>query len=158
MPSSLCTILDLIFPRWQVLQNYQKNAWNWMQIGACSREWQSHIVNYQRCNLREALTHHWWPWNIWHGKYLDLMAIHNPAVWNLFWLKIWLHRRWPTFNERAKYNTTITICSSLIFFFLPICCKSAHRPFVYFLITSCVRLVVKRSLWTRQSCLRFFLL
>ncbi len=27
------------------------------------------------------------PWNIWHAKYLELSAIHNPAVWNEFWLK-----------------------------------------------------------------------
>ncbi len=25
--------------------------------------------------------------NIWDAKYLDLSAIQNPAVWNVFWLK-----------------------------------------------------------------------
>ncbi len=25
--------------------------------------------------------------NIWDAKYMDLSAIQNPAVWNVFWLK-----------------------------------------------------------------------
>ncbi len=63
------------------------NGQNLRQIGARSREWQSHSMIYQRQDLRESLTRRRCPRNIWHAKYLDLSAIQNPAVWNEFWLK-----------------------------------------------------------------------
>ncbi len=51
------------------------------QIGARSRKWQSRSVNYQRRDLRESPKRRRHPLNIWHAKYLELSAIHNPAVW-----------------------------------------------------------------------------
>ncbi len=54
------------------------------------------------------------PWNIWHAKYLQLSAIHNPAVWMSSDWKI--HLRWPTANERAIYRAAGS--SGGLFFFL----------------------------------------
>ncbi len=71
------------FSLW-VLSGFDKsptNARNRRQIGARSREWQSRSVNYQRRDLRELPMSRRRPWNIWHAKYLELSAIHNPAVW-----------------------------------------------------------------------------
>ncbi len=78
------------------------NARDRRQIGARSCEWQSRSVNYQRRDLRESLMCHWRLWNIWHAKYLELSAIHNPAVWMSSDWKI--HRRWPSANERQRYR------------------------------------------------------
>ncbi len=56
------------------------NAPHRRQIGARSHEWQLRSVIYQRRDLRESLMRHRHPQDIWHAKYLELSAIHNPAV------------------------------------------------------------------------------
>ncbi len=66
------------------------NARDRRQVGARSREWHWRSVNYQRRDLSESPTRRRRPRNIWHAKYLELSAIHKPAVWmssDRFWLK-----------------------------------------------------------------------
>ncbi len=72
MPILHSMILAPIFTRLQVLRNHQQMPEIRGKSGLV-HEWQSHTVNYKR--------------NIWHIKYLDLLAIQNPDVWNEFWLK-----------------------------------------------------------------------
>ncbi len=93
----------------------QTNAWNRRQIGARSREWQSRSVNYQRRDLRESQMCRRRLWNIWHAKYLELSAIHNPTVWMSSDWKI--HQRWPTANERARYRAARSSRRSFFFLF-----------------------------------------
>ncbi len=107
---SHCPILARFFTRRQVEIKSQTNAWNRRQIGARSREWQSHSVNYQRHYLRESPMRRQRPWNICHAKYPELSAIQNPAVWMS---SDWKIHRWPTANERARYRA-----AGRTFFFL----------------------------------------
>ncbi len=113
MPSSHCAILARFFTRRQVLINRRQMP----NIGGKSVlvpaiEWQSRSVNCQRHDLRETMRRRH-PGNIWHAKYLELSAIHNPAVWMSFDWKI--HQWWPTANERAGYR--VAGSSGTFFFF-----------------------------------------
>ncbi len=83
MPRWHCTILALIFTRRQVLWNRQQMP----EIGG-----KSVLVHASDSQAVWIIKDVIWenrrcPWNIRHAKYLDLSAIHNPAVWNEFWLK-----------------------------------------------------------------------
>ncbi len=102
MPSSHSTILAWFFTRRQVLINRGQMP----DIGGKSVlvTRQSRCVNDQRHDLRSSLMHRRHPLNIWHAKYLELSAIHSPAVWMSSDWKI--HQWWPPANERARYRVT----------------------------------------------------
>ncbi len=115
MPSSHCTILARCFTHRQDFDKLPTNARHWRQTSACSREGQSRSVNYQRCDLRSSLMRRRHLGNIWHAKYLELSAIHNPAVWMSSDWK--LHQWWPTANARARYRACREARRGLFFFF-----------------------------------------
>ncbi len=62
-------------------------------------------VNYSRRNLRESPMRHRHPWNIWHAIYLDLSAIHIPAVWNDPGSQNGLARYWPRSGRPEEINS-----------------------------------------------------
>ncbi len=89
------------------------NARHRRQIGARSREWQSHSVNYQRCDLRESrcvadTRKIFGMLNIWSCLRFTILLCE--------WVLTEIHRRWHTANERARYRQR-EARGGLVFFF-----------------------------------------
>ncbi len=112
------------------------NTQNRRQIGACSHEWKSRGVNYQKHDLRELLTCRRRPWNIWHAKYLDLSVIQNAAVWNEFWLKntsAMTYSQWESKIQRSRKFGKDLFCVffyyyyTLLYIFALECSEQVHE-------------------------------
>ncbi len=102
MPSSHCMILARFFTRRQVLINHRQmpNIGGKSVLVHVSDNRALWIIKDAIWGHRRCISRH--PQNIWHAKYLELSAIHNPAVWMSSGWKI--HQWWPTANKRARYR------------------------------------------------------
>ncbi len=102
MPSSHCMILARFFTRRQVLINHRQmpNIGGKSVLVHVSDNRAVWIIKDAIWGHRRCISRH--PQNIWHAKYLELSAIHNPAVWMSSGWKI--HQWWPTANKRARYR------------------------------------------------------
>ncbi len=113
MSSSHCTILARFFTCRQVLINRRQMP-DRRQIGARSREWQSHSVNYQRRDLRESrcvadTRKIFGMLNIWSCLRFTILLCE--------WVLTEIHRRWHTANERARYRAAGSSGRAFFFFF-----------------------------------------